>query len=183
MIHHGFVELLVVESQVNAGGSLPLGLLRCESSPGGLQSSDNDSSYVSSRGEWRTQVRDLDINLQYSFTCSICNSAEDPPGVGSFSSRSLHSALVRPVVEAPQSPDIMFLEWSFDAPAPTVRIKVQTPYPEEVWCFATHGNDIQMEGYAVVPPGAATEQFQQKAFWAGSQRRSLKQLLFQSRNQ
>ena len=138
---------------------------------------------VSSRGEWRTQVRDLDINLQYSFTCSICNSAEDPPGVGSFSSRSLHSALVRPVVEAPQSPDIMFLEWSFDAPAPTVRIKVQTPYPEEVWCFATHGNDIQMEGYAVVPPGAATEQFQQKAFWAGSQRRSLKQLLFQSRNQ
>lgn len=153
VIHHGFVELLVVESQVNAGGNLPLGLLRCESSPGGLQSSDNDSSYVSSRGEWRTQVRDLDINLQYSFTCSICNSAEDPPGVGSFSSRSLHSALVRPVVEAPQSPDIMFLEWSFDAPAPTVRIKVQTPYPEEVWCFATHGNDIQMEGYAVVPPG------------------------------
>eukprot|EP00435_Cladocopium_sp_Y103_P042865 s1826_g11.t4 len=152
VIHHGFVELLVVESQVHAGGSVPLGLLRCESSPGGLQSSDNDSSYVSSRGEWRTKVRDLDVNLQYSFTCSICNSAEDPPGVGSCSSRSLHTALVRPVVEAPQAPEIMFLEWSFDAPAPTVRIKVQTPYPEEVWCFAAHGN-LQMEGYAVVPPG------------------------------
>lgn len=157
--HHGFVELLVLDSQVHSGGSLPLGLLRCESS-GGLRSRDEDSSYT--RGEWRTTVRDLDGSLQ-SFTCSICNSgseasetvSESPMlGSSSCSSPSPQTALVRATIEAPPAPEIIFLEWTTDAPAPTVRIRVGTQsLPEEVQCSGYADDVLEMEGHAV-PSGA-----------------------------
>ena len=147
--HHGFVELQVLESQINTGGSFPLGLLRCQSSPGGFKSNDEESSYVSAARLWRSTVRNLNPSTSYTFSCSISAG-------GSFSSPSQPTAAVQPAIETPDAPLILFLEWTSSSSVPMVRVRTPAPHLEMIWCLTEVGDGnsfTQMEGYAIVPGG------------------------------
>ena len=140
------MELFVSEDEVDAGGALPVGLLRCESSPGGLKS--QDSAFVSTIRSWRACVRGLDTSTTYTFSCSMANSRV--PNGTVRSGLSSASAGVQPYVRAPAPPDVLHVHWRAVAEAPEIQIRFQEPYVTELRCVVSEGADlhgaIKMEG-------------------------------------
>ena len=124
---------------MHSGGALPLGILRCSSRPGDLQS--QDAAYLSSMRAWRTTIWGLDANTSYTFSCSLANSRFASGTLRSASSPATVS--VQPEVRAPLPPEIQRVLWRSDDEAPEVQIRLQDSYFMDLRCSAFEAADAE----------------------------------------
>eukprot|EP00930_Biecheleria_cincta_P089969 TRINITY_DN7930_c0_g1_i1.p1 TRINITY_DN7930_c0_g1~~TRINITY_DN7930_c0_g1_i1.p1 ORF type:complete len:2754 (-),score=377.10 TRINITY_DN7930_c0_g1_i1:392-8065(-) len=157
-VHHGFVVLRLPRHQVLPGSSLPLGLLRCISTPGDIRS-DNQSVYVTALGAWEVAVRGLDVDLNYTFRCAMADSHQAAPAQVnewlSTSSLSAPTQAVQPAVHAPSAPKVLLVSLHRDSTLPRVRVMSEAPFLDRMDCHLRAGSAVISKAVDIVPRSTA----------------------------